>query len=72
MGKTEKVKTLLPLLVTYIVRNYQYDTMLLDQKQEKNMREVLGVKNWPISPRKVDQILEGGRTPTKRSIKINN
>ena len=36
--KTEKVEneqTLLPLLVTYIVRNYLYNTILLHQKQEK-------------------------------------
>ncbi len=35
----EKEKTLLPLLVAYIALSYQYDTILLVQKQEKNIQE---------------------------------
>jgi len=35
----EKEKTLLPLLVAYIARSYHYDTILLGQKQEKNIQE---------------------------------
>jgi len=37
----EKEKTSLPLLVAYIARSYQYDTMLLGQKQEKNIQEYI-------------------------------